>query len=166
MIGGGVELTSPCHDAGGQARDGGYIDVGSIYGAAVRHRLPDVEVPGPPLVLAEPASDPERLRSRAWAIAGRLSQAKSPAILVDQDVDRYGAGGAMVYPHGAEFIAFGSKCLGAHGRQERREPLAFSLSPIVGCGSSCGGYASATQSTSMSNRPVHSGTTTKMRGGS
>ena len=31
---------------------------------------------------------------------------------------------------------------------------------------SCGGYASATQSTSMSNRPVHSGTTTKMRGGS
>jgi len=51
----------------------------------------DVEVPADPLVLAEPASDPERLRSCAGAIAGRLSEATSPAILVDQDVDRYGA---------------------------------------------------------------------------
>ncbi len=56
----------------------------------------DVEVPGAPLVLAEPASDPERLRSSAGAIAGRLSQAKSPAILVDQDVDRYGAAAEVV----------------------------------------------------------------------
>jgi indolepyruvate decarboxylase len=51
----------------------------------------DIEVPADPLVLAEPASDPERLRSCAGAIAGRLSDATSPAILVDQDVDRYGA---------------------------------------------------------------------------
>src|SRR5580658_915315 len=51
----------------------------------------DIEVPGAPLVLAEPPSDPERLRSCAAAIAGRLSQAKAPAILVDQDVDRYAA---------------------------------------------------------------------------
>ena len=77
---------------GGQASDGGYIHVGSIY-----TELPsdiaylDAEVPGTPLELAEPASDPERLRSCAGAIAGRLSQAKPPAILVDQDVDRYGA---------------------------------------------------------------------------
>ncbi len=56
----------------------------------------DVEVPGAPLVLAEPASAPERLRSCAGAIAGRLSQAKSPAILVDQDVDRYGAAAEVV----------------------------------------------------------------------
>jgi hypothetical protein len=28
----GVELTSPYHDASGQASDGGYIDVDSIYG--------------------------------------------------------------------------------------------------------------------------------------
>ena len=56
----------------------------------------DVEVPGAPLVLAEPASDPEQLRSCAGAIAGRLSQAKSPAILVDQDVDRYGAAAEVV----------------------------------------------------------------------
>ena len=56
----------------------------------------DVEVPGAPLVLAESASDPERLRSCAGAIAGRLSQAKSPAILVDQDVDRYGAAAEVV----------------------------------------------------------------------
>lgn len=51
----------------------------------------DVEVPADPLMLAAPPSDPERLRSCADAIAEQLSQAKSPAILVDQDVDRYGA---------------------------------------------------------------------------
>src|SRR5215472_1646500 len=51
----------------------------------------DIEVPAAPLVLAQPPSDPERLKSCAGAIADQLSQAKSPAILVDQDVDRYGA---------------------------------------------------------------------------
>jgi indolepyruvate decarboxylase len=51
----------------------------------------DIEVPAAPLMLAEPPSDPERLRSCAAAIADQLSQARSPAILVDQDVDRYGA---------------------------------------------------------------------------
>jgi len=51
----------------------------------------DIEVPAAPLVLAEPPGDPERLRSCAAAIAGRLLQATSPAILVDQDADRYGA---------------------------------------------------------------------------
>ena len=50
----------------------------------------DIEVPTAPLMLAEPPSDPERLRSCVAAIARRLSSAKSPAILVDQDVDRYG----------------------------------------------------------------------------
>ena len=50
----------------------------------------DIEVPAAPLTLAEPPSDPERLRSCATAIADRLVRAKSPAILVDQDVDRYG----------------------------------------------------------------------------
>jgi indolepyruvate decarboxylase len=49
----------------------------------------DIEVPAAPLVLAQPASDPERLRSCAGAIASQLSKAKSPAILVDQDVARY-----------------------------------------------------------------------------
>jgi indolepyruvate decarboxylase len=51
----------------------------------------DVEVPEAPLVLAQPASDPERLRSCAAAIAAALSAAKAPAILVDQDAGRYGA---------------------------------------------------------------------------
>jgi indolepyruvate decarboxylase len=51
----------------------------------------DVEVPEAPLVLAQPASDPERLRSCAAAIAAALSGARSPAILVDQDAGRYGA---------------------------------------------------------------------------
>src|SRR5262249_34962822 len=50
----------------------------------------DIEVPGDPLVLAEPPSDPERLRSCIDAIAGRLSAARSPAILVDADADRFG----------------------------------------------------------------------------
>jgi indolepyruvate decarboxylase len=51
----------------------------------------DIEVPTEPLVLAEPPSDPERLQSCAAAIAAQLSNASSAAILVDQDVDRYGA---------------------------------------------------------------------------
>jgi indolepyruvate decarboxylase len=51
----------------------------------------DVEVPAAPLLLAEPPSDPERLRSCAAAITSRLARATSPAILVDSDVDRFGA---------------------------------------------------------------------------
>src|SRR5262245_12321995 len=50
----------------------------------------DIEVPEGPLMLAEPPSDPERLRSCIAAIAGRLSAATSPAILVDADADRFG----------------------------------------------------------------------------
>src|SRR5215470_3207604 len=56
----------------------------------------DIEVPAAPLVLAEPPSDPERLRSCVAAIAGRLSQAKAPAILVDLDADRFGAAGDLM----------------------------------------------------------------------
>src|SRR5215470_10848547 len=56
----------------------------------------DIEVPVAPLVLAEPPSDPERLRSCTAAIAGRLSQAKAPAILVDLDADRFGAAGDLM----------------------------------------------------------------------
>jgi indolepyruvate decarboxylase len=51
----------------------------------------DIEVPATPLMLAEPPSDAERLRSCAAAITGRLARATSPAILVDSDVDRFGA---------------------------------------------------------------------------
>ncbi|HXW34341.1 MAG TPA: thiamine pyrophosphate-binding protein [Acidimicrobiales bacterium] len=51
----------------------------------------DIEVPDDQLVLAQPRSDPERLKSCSAAIAEHLSGATSPAILVDQDADRYGA---------------------------------------------------------------------------
>jgi len=50
----------------------------------------DIAVPADPLALAEPASDLERLRSCIGAVAGRLSAATSPAILVDADADRFG----------------------------------------------------------------------------
>jgi indolepyruvate decarboxylase len=56
----------------------------------------DIEVPSAPLMLAEPPNDPERLRSCIVAIADRLSQAKSPAILVDLDADRYGVAGEIM----------------------------------------------------------------------
>jgi indolepyruvate decarboxylase len=49
----------------------------------------DIEVPAVPLSLAESPSDPERLRSCIAAIVKRLSAAKSPAILVDADGDRF-----------------------------------------------------------------------------
>ena len=41
-------------------------------------------------MLADAPSDPERLSSCIAAIAGRLSAASSPAILVDADADRFG----------------------------------------------------------------------------
>src|SRR5215468_208661 len=58
---------------------------------AWREKLPVyMELPIGPLVLANTPSDPERLRSCIAAIAGRLSNAKSPAILVDADAGRFG----------------------------------------------------------------------------
>ena len=56
----------------------------------------DIEVPAAPLVLEEPPSDPERLRSCTAAIASRLSAARSPAILVDLDAGRFGAAGEIM----------------------------------------------------------------------
>jgi indolepyruvate decarboxylase len=56
----------------------------------------DIEVPADPLVLAEAPSDPERLRSCIAAIAERLSAAKSPAILVDADADRFGVASRLM----------------------------------------------------------------------
>jgi len=56
----------------------------------------DIEVPAGPLMLAEPPSDPERLRTCIAAIAGRLSAAASPAILVDADADRYGVASELM----------------------------------------------------------------------
>jgi len=50
----------------------------------------EIEVPAAPLELADPPSDAERLKSCAAAIADQLWRAKSPAILVDRDVDQYG----------------------------------------------------------------------------
>jgi indolepyruvate decarboxylase len=51
----------------------------------------DIRVPAAPLELAEAPADAERLRSCAAAITARLAAAKSPAILVDLDADRYDA---------------------------------------------------------------------------
>jgi indolepyruvate decarboxylase len=50
----------------------------------------DIAVPVTPLTLADPPSDEERLRSCIAAIAKQLSDAKSPAILVDADAGRFG----------------------------------------------------------------------------
>ena len=56
----------------------------------------DIEVPAEPLTLAEPPSDPERLHSCIAAIAVRLAVAKSPAILVDADADRFGVASLLM----------------------------------------------------------------------
>ena len=56
----------------------------------------DIEVPAAPLMLEEPPSDPERLQSCTAAIADRLSQGRSPAILVDLDADRFGVAGEII----------------------------------------------------------------------
>ena len=56
----------------------------------------DIEVPADPLILTAPPSDPERLRSCIAAIASRLAAAKSPAILVDADADRFGVASELM----------------------------------------------------------------------
>jgi indolepyruvate decarboxylase len=56
----------------------------------------DIEVPTDPLVLAEPFSAPERLRSCVGAITTRLTEATSPAILVDADADRFGVASELM----------------------------------------------------------------------
>ena len=56
----------------------------------------DIEVPAAPLVLANTPSDPERLHSCIAAIVGRLSAAKSPAILVDADAGRFGVASELM----------------------------------------------------------------------
>jgi indolepyruvate decarboxylase len=56
----------------------------------------EIKVPADPLMLAEPPSDPERLRSCVAAIAGQLSAATSPAILVDADADRFGVASTLI----------------------------------------------------------------------
>ncbi|MFR9768007.1 thiamine pyrophosphate-binding protein [Nocardia sp. SC052] len=49
----------------------------------------DIEAPSEPLALEQPSSDPERLQSCITAVARHLSDARSPAILVDLDADRF-----------------------------------------------------------------------------
>jgi indolepyruvate decarboxylase len=56
----------------------------------------DIEVPATSLVIEEPPGDPERTRSCTSAIATHLSDASSPAILVDLDVDRFGVAGEVM----------------------------------------------------------------------
>ncbi|MEU6646903.1 thiamine pyrophosphate-binding protein [Saccharomonospora sp. NPDC046836] len=55
----------------------------------------NVEVPAEPLELAMPPSDPERLRTCADSIVARLASARSPAILMDLDADRFGVSGEL-----------------------------------------------------------------------
>jgi len=56
----------------------------------------EIEVPTSPLVLADSPSDSERLRSCIAAVTERLSSAKSPAILVDADADRFGVASELM----------------------------------------------------------------------
>ncbi|WP_439671828.1 Indole-3-pyruvate decarboxylase [Cupriavidus necator] len=49
-----------------------------------------VEVPSTPLLLADPASDPEQLRVAIQRIVEALDAARAPVLLVDADADRFG----------------------------------------------------------------------------
>lgn len=49
-----------------------------------------VDVPDTPLVLADPASDPQQLREATRRIVDALAAARFPAIVVDADADRFG----------------------------------------------------------------------------
>jgi indolepyruvate decarboxylase len=85
----------------------------------------DTEVPAAPLTLAEPPSDEERLHSCIAAIAGRLSAAKSPAILVDADARPIRR---RTRAHGA-----GREGAGRRGRDQRSQTVideTFPHSPL------------------------------------
>src|SRR5271156_3109229 len=56
----------------------------------------DIEVSAGPPAPGAPPSDQELLLSCIAAIAGRLSAAKSPAILVDADADRFGVASELM----------------------------------------------------------------------
>src|SRR5215831_13482752 len=56
----------------------------------------EIEVPTSPLVLSDSPSDPERLRSCIAAVTERLSTAKSPAILIDADGERFGVASELM----------------------------------------------------------------------
>lgn len=56
----------------------------------------EIEVPAQPLELAMPPSDPERLSTCADAIVARLTSARSPAILIDLDADRFDVAGELL----------------------------------------------------------------------
>ncbi|MEV5646804.1 thiamine pyrophosphate-binding protein [Nocardia sp. NPDC052254] len=78
------------------------IEIDRLILTAWRQKLPvyvelpsdiaylDIEVPADPLMLEQPPSDAERLESCVNAVVAHLSDAASPAILVDLDVDRFG----------------------------------------------------------------------------
>jgi indolepyruvate decarboxylase len=104
-------LGAYAHVTAAQARltpDNAVTEIDRLILTACRDKLPvymelpsdiaylDIEVPAAPLMVAEPPSDPERLRSCTAAIADRLSQARSPAILVDLDADRFGVAGEVM----------------------------------------------------------------------
>lgn len=84
------------------------IEIDRLILTAWREKLPvylelpsdiaylQIEVPEDPLTLAQPASDPERLRSCVDAIAGRLRSASAPAVLVDLDADRFGVAAEII----------------------------------------------------------------------
>ena len=98
-------LNAYAHVTAGQARltpRNAATEIDRLILTAWREKLPvyielpsdithlDIEVPAAPLILADAPSDPERLRSCIAALAGRLSAARSPAILVDADAGRFG----------------------------------------------------------------------------
>ncbi|MFF0456401.1 alpha-keto acid decarboxylase family protein [Nocardia africana] len=84
------------------------IEIDRLILTAWREKLPvymelpsdiaylDIEVPAESLVLEQPSSDPERLKSCINAIVEHLSAASSPAILVDLDADRFGVAGEVM----------------------------------------------------------------------
>jgi indolepyruvate decarboxylase len=77
-------------------------EIDRVILSALQHKLPvyvevpsdiaylHIEVPTEPLIYVPPRSDPERLRVCATAIAQRLTHAKSAAILIDLDANRFG----------------------------------------------------------------------------
>ncbi len=56
----------------------------------------EVQVPNEPLLLSMPSSDMERLQSCMHAVLERLKAAKSPALLLDLDADRFGVSKHLV----------------------------------------------------------------------
>ena len=117
-------------------------EIDRLIVTAWQHKLPvylelpsdiaylEIDVPEQALQLTMPTSDAERLRACTQAILARLQAAKSPALLLDLDADRFGVR--------EQLAALADALADARGHHEHlQRDLRGNVAAL--CGDLCGG---------------------------